>query len=75
MLILLDIDGTLLNSNNEISEKTKNTIINYSNKNQIILTSARKPSSIKAILNQLRINDEIIICYNEALVLDGQKNL
>lgn len=73
LLILLDIDGTLLNSNNEISKDTFNDIKFFSNMNRIVLTSARKPSSVHSIYEQLRLNEKIIICYNGALILNNNE--
>ena len=75
LLILLDIDGTLLNSKHSIEKRTIEDIACYSNKNRIILTSARKPSSIRNIAKILKLQENIIICYNGALVMDGDSKI
>lgn len=75
MLVLLDIDGTLLNSNHRIEDNTIEVIANYSSMNRFILCSARKPSSTISIARQLKLKEEIVICYNGALVMDGKKKI
>lgn len=75
MLVLLDIDGTLLNSNHRIENETVEAISKYSNMNRFVLCSARKPSSTISIANQLRLNEKIIICYNGALIMEGERKI
>lgn len=75
MLVLLDIDGTLLNSNHKIEADTIDTISIYNDTNRFILCSARKPSSTNLIAKQLNIKEKIIICYNGALIMDGEKKI
>lgn len=75
MLVLLDIDGTLLNSNHRIEGDTINAISAYNGANQFVLCSARKPSSTNSIAKQLNINEKIIICYNGALIKEGEKKI
>ena len=75
-MICLDIDGTLLNSNHMISQKTKEVIEIAANEKQIpvILVSARMPKGILFLQEELNINVPII-CYSGALVLDEKNNV
>lgn len=75
VLVLLDIDGTLLNSSHRIEADTINAISNYNGANQFVLCSARKPSSTNLIAKQLNINEKIIICYNGALIMEREKKI
>ncbi|MEH7108784.1 Cof-type HAD-IIB family hydrolase [Bacillus sp. JJ1764] len=68
--VFSDIDGTLLNSNHEISSSTKQTIHNAVQKEiEFILISARMPSGMKAIYHELELTSPII-CYNGGLILE-----
>ncbi|EKQ55012.1 MULTISPECIES: Cof-type HAD-IIB family hydrolase [unclassified Clostridium] len=73
-MVCLDIDGTLLNSKHEITEKVKSTINIVANENKVpvILVSARMPKGIKFLQKELGI-EEPIICYSGALIL-GKDN-
>ena len=75
MLVLLDIDGTLLNSNNNIDDSTIKVVKEYNHKNQFVLCSARKPSSTNLIARQLKLKEKIIICYNGALIINGKQKI
>jgi Cof subfamily protein (haloacid dehalogenase superfamily) len=70
-MICLDIDGTLLNSNHQISETVKETIKLVANRNHIpiVLVSARMPKGITFLQKELDITAPII-CYSGALILD-----
>lgn len=68
--IFSDIDGTLLNSNHQVTAETKKAILKVVNNNvPFILVSARMPSGILPIQKTLAI-DSPIISYNGALILD-----
>lgn len=73
MILFLDIDGTLLNSQHAIGEQDSLTIKNFRENNLIILTSARKPSAMRGIQDELGISMHPLICYNGALILDGDR--
>ncbi|WP_010238773.1 Cof-type HAD-IIB family hydrolase [Clostridium arbusti] len=75
-MICLDIDGTLLNSKHEISERTKEVIKIVSNERQIpvILVSARMPKGILFLQEELEIKQPII-CYSGALIMDRNNNV
>ena len=70
-ILALDMDGTLLNSNKEISEKTKSAIREAKNKGvKIVLSSGRPIDGLKKYLNELDlINEgEYVLSYNGCLV-------
>lgn len=69
-IIFSDIDGTIINSQHFISKKTKDTLMNMNL--PVVLVSARMPEGIRSIQRQLD-NQDPIICYSGALVLNGQE--
>lgn len=75
-MVCLDIDGTLLNSNHEVTEKVKSTINKVANDKKIpvILVSARMPKGIRFLQEELGI-EEPIICYSGALILDKDNSV
>lgn len=70
-----DLDGTLLTTKSNVSQFTVSTINHIKNEMRVILVSARMPSGMRYIQQDLGILDQPIICYNGALVLDGEKEL
>ena len=73
-LIIIDIDGTLLNSNGEISIENKNAISKaVDNGIEVVLASGRIINSIKTMANELGANN-YLIAGNGALVYDIQKD-
>ena len=62
-MICLDIDGTLLNSNHKISQKTKEVIQIVANEKQIpvILVSARMPKGILFLQKELNISNQLFV--------------
>ncbi|WP_026886300.1 Cof-type HAD-IIB family hydrolase [Clostridium beijerinckii] len=75
-MVCLDIDGTLLNSSHEITEKVKSIINVVANDKKIpvILVSARMPKGITFLQKELGI-EEPIICYSGALILDKDNDV
>lgn len=75
-MVCLDIDGTLLNSNHEITREVKETINIAANEKNIpvILVSARMPKGITFLKRELKI-EQPIICYSGALILDKDSNI
>lgn len=73
-LICLDIDGTLLNSEHRITERTKNTISIVSKEKGIpvVLISARPPMAMTFIRDELGIQDPIA-CFGGAVVIEKDK--
>ena len=72
-LVAIDLDGTLLNSYGEVSNKNKETIQKAMNKNvEIVLASGRPIASVKNLANELNIN-HYVICGNGSITYDIQK--
>lgn len=73
-LIAIDLDGTLLNSYGQVSEKNREALRKAQEKGvQIVLASGRSTNSVKNIANELGDND-YIICGNGSLVYDLQND-
>lgn len=75
-LIFIDLDGTLLNSNNQISECNCEVIKGLQSKAKIVLSSARGFYRIKKYAEQLGLlnSDNYIISYNGSLTIDNLEN-
>lgn len=72
--IAIDLDGTLLNSKKEITERTKEILKKVHKKGiKIIISTGRPYVSIKNLLNELEIKDMVII-YNGAKIIDLKNN-
>ena len=73
-LIAIDIDGTLLNSHGEISDKNKQAIKKALEKNiDVVLTSGRMPKAILPISDEIN-SDKYLISGNGASIYDIQKD-
>lgn len=74
-MLCLDIDGTLLNSEHQITKETKEAIRKVvCEKNvHVVLVSARMPKGIVFLQKELGI-DGYIICYSGSLILDQNSN-
>ena len=72
-LIAIDLDGTLLNSYGQVSEKNR-LALGKAQKNgvQIVLASGRSTNSVKNIANDIG-NNKYIICGNGSLIYDLQE--
>ncbi|AFU67669.1 haloacid dehalogenase-like hydrolase [Psychroflexus torquis ATCC 700755] len=68
-LICSDIDGTLLNTEREISRKTKIEFHKLKHKLPIILISSRMPSAMKHLQRELGIEKLPLVAYNGGLIL------
>lgn len=75
-MLCLDIDGTLLNSEHQITKETKEAIRKVvCEKNvHVVLVSARMPKGIVFLQKELGI-DGYIICYSGSLILDKDGNI
>ena len=71
-IIFSDIDGTIINSQHVMSDKTKEVLMKLDI--PVVLVSARMPQGIHTIQQQFD-NQDPIICYSGALVLDNQNIL
>lgn len=71
-LVAIDLDGTLLNSYGEVSNKNKETIQKAIQKNvEIVLASGRPIMSVKNLANEIGCNN-YMICGNGAITYDIQ---
>lgn len=72
-LIALDLDGTLKNSNNEITEKTKDVLIQAQEKGiKIVLASGRPTAGLRHEAKELQLEkyEGYILSFNGARVVD-----
>lgn len=72
-ILCSDLDGTLLTTKDNVSEVTIKEIERIKDRTKVILVSARMPKSMVYLQERLAITSEPIICYNGALVLDGDR--
>ena len=73
-LVAIDLDGTLLNSYGEVSEKTREAIKEAVNNGiEIVLASGRPISSVEDLANDLGAN-HYLISGNGAIVYDMHEN-
>lgn len=74
-LIVSDLDGTLLDSNREISQRTKELIKEFTEKGGIFtFATGRMEASVGRYLDYLDVSNPVII-YNGAKVVDIRKNI
>ena len=74
-ILCSDLDGTLLSTKNDVSDFTISEINRIRKFMRIILVSARMPQSMTYLQERLGIQNEPIICYNGALVLDSETEI
>lgn len=74
-LLCSDLDGTLLTTKSDVSDFTIRQISKLKAKVKIVLVSARMPQSMTYVQERLGIANEPIICYNGALVLEGNTEI
>lgn len=72
-IIFSDIDGTLLNSERELSELTISEITRIKNTIPVVLISSRMPDAMYHLQEELGIKNQPLICYNGGLILVDQK--
>ncbi len=71
-MIFSDIDGTILDSNHKVSNKTKEVVKKLEGKKvPFVLVSARMPKGIRTVIKELEINSPIV-AYSGALVQDKE---
>lgn len=71
-LVAIDLDGTLLNSYGQISNKNKECIEKLMNEGkEVVIASGRPISSAKSFANEIKA-DKYIICGNGSLLYDIQ---
>ena len=73
-LVAIDLDGTLLTSYGEVSNKNKEAIQKAIKKNvEVVLTSGRPIMSVKNLANEIGCNN-YMICGNGAITYDIQND-
>ena len=72
-IVFSDIDGTLLNKERQLSSSTISEIKKLQGKIPFILISARMPSAMRHLQNELGIEALPIISYNGGLILIDNK--
>lgn len=74
-MVFLDIDGTLLDSQNQVSENTQKLLKRLEKKNiPIVLCSARSPSGVKQISKLINLRGPYV-CYGGSLILDADDSI
>lgn len=74
-LLCSDLDGTLLSTKSDVSDYTIHQIKRIRDYIRVILVSARMPSGMYYLQERLGINNQPIICYNGALILNDGKEI
>lgn len=76
-LIVLDVDGTLLNSNHEMTERTRSTLLKVQQTGiKLALSSGRPPEGLVSIAKQMELDvyGGYGIAYNGAELIDYAQN-
>lgn len=74
-VIAIDMDGTLLNSHNQISLRTRNAITRAKEKGvHIVLATGRILKSAMIFADDLKLDNPILAC-NGAIILDASRNV
>lgn len=76
-VIIMDIDGTLLNDKKELTEKTKAVLLNAQRQGALlVLASGRPTSGLRALAKELEMDQHhgLFICFNGAKVIDCQSD-
>ncbi len=74
-ILCSDLDGTLLTTKNDVSDFTISEIARIKNNVKVILVSARMPKAMRYLQTRLAIENQPIICYNGALILDNKREV
>lgn len=74
-LICSDIDGTLLDKNRSLSQKTLAEMHRLGEHYPIVLISSRMPKSLRKLQTQLKCRQYPLIAYNGSLIIDGDSTL
>ncbi len=74
-MVFLDIDGTLLDANDQVSPCTRKLLKHLEKRGiSVILCSARSPAAIEPVSQQAGICGPII-CYNGSLILSTDRSI
>jgi len=74
-LICLDIDGTLLDKNRDISQATQDVYKQFNGKYATVLASSRMPSAMYYLQEKLGVKGDPLIAYNGALILGKHQKI
>jgi hypothetical protein len=74
-MLCSDLDGTLLGLKNRATPFCCQVFKKYASEIDMVLVSARMPSGMRYIQKELGISNKPMVCYNGALVMDGEKVL
>ncbi|MEJ1238191.1 HAD family hydrolase [Chryseolinea sp. T2] len=67
--VFTDVDGTLLNSERQLSRRTIHAIRSIADKVTVVLASSRMPSAMRHLQLELNIAGHPLVCYNGGYVL------
>jgi len=70
--ICTDIDGTLLNAERRLSERTIKAFQKIKDDVPIILASSRMPAAMRHLQQEIGINNQPLICYNGGYIIDQE---
>ena len=74
-VVMLDLDGTLLDSNDQVSPNTKKLLNRLEQRGiPVILCSARPPSGVSMVARQCGLQCPAV-CYGGSLILDKNHNI
>lgn len=68
-LIVIDLDGTLLNSRKEIDPRDCAAVIAAGDRARVVIATARPPRATRMFCGGLQLRNPVI-CYNGALIVD-----
>lgn len=76
-VIMMDVDGTLTNSQKQLTSKTKEALLKAQKSGAIlILASGRPTSGLRDLEEELQMNKNhgLLVCYNGSKVVDCETN-
>jgi len=75
-VILMDIDGTLIDSDDQVSVSTKRILRQLEGRDiPVVLCSARSPSGVELAVRQAELKNSPIVCYGGSLILDAGRSI
>ncbi|MGD8190501.1 HAD family hydrolase [Brevibacillus ginsengisoli] len=74
--VILDLDGTLLNSKKEVTPRNMEAVMNcYEKGVPIIIATARPPRSVKQLVPEELLKLGVIVYYNGALIVNEEQQI
>jgi len=75
-VILMDIDGTLMDSSDRVSGSTKHILRRLEDRGiPIVLCSARSPSGVELAAREAELKNSPIVCCGGSLILDAGRSI